>query len=157
MSRLGWLLLPVAVGGGVLWAQQPAVFEVSPSSLSFGSVSPGSTASQTFTIFPVSPGGLSFQIFSNNDAFSASPNSISQTGTQQTVTVTFSPKTTGAFTGQITVTGTSPSTTPSQRTVNVSGTGGASFTVSPTSLSFGSVLLNCASSQQQSFSVTPSS
>ncbi len=152
MRRL-WVFV-AAISAAISLRGQGPSFSVSPASLSFGNVVIGSPATQIFTIIPESSGGLSFFITSNNPAFFVSPSGIPQTTAQQTVSVTFTPSAATAYTGQISVLGAAPSGGSITRTVDVSGTGVAAFTVSPTSLSFGTVLLSCPSAQ--SILITPS-
>lgn len=147
-------------------SSQGCTFSVSPPSLFFGSVPVGGRASLGLTITPAQIiGSASYAITSSNPAFSASPANIPASTSAQNVTVTFSPNAVGNFAGNINIgSSCSGGLYSGSGNVPVSGTGVASFTVSPDPLDFGAVQLGCpstaglrvSSSSSLSFSISAS-
>jgi len=136
-------------------------FNVSPGSLNFGNVIAGNTLAQTFTITNTSTDAsntpISFTAAVSGTGFSVGPISPSSVppGSTATFTVTFAPASTTGYTGTLTVRGTTGNAQadPSPQTINLSGAGIGPFAVSPTSLSFGNILLGCSVSQN--FTIQP--
>jgi hypothetical protein len=124
---------------------------VTPTTLNFGSVPVGSSTSQAFTITNTGTAFLSGSIGESCSDFSVSPNLYFLVpGASVTVTVTFSPSSSGPKSCTI-------STGSACSNVTASGSGGPvtpTCSVSPTSLAFGSV--NLGSSATQSFVITNS-
>ena len=128
-----------------------AALSVEPSSLKFGNVPVGSSASQSVTI---ANGGASDVTVTQASTPAAGVNITGITlplvvaaGKQSTFNVAFSPKTPGALAGNISVM-TSASTSPS--TVSLSGTGTAAtsiLTLSTSSLNFGNVAIGGSGAQ----------
>jgi hypothetical protein len=126
---------------------------VLPGSLSFGNQLQGTTsAAQTVTlsntgtaalaISSITPGG-NFAISSNNCGSSLAQNSSCQ------VSITFTPQSTGALSGTLTITDNNKGVAGSTQTVSLSGTGTVPAAgVSPASLSFGNQLQGTTSPAQ---------
>jgi Pectate lyase superfamily protein/F5/8 type C domain/Abnormal spindle-like microcephaly-assoc'd, ASPM-SPD-2-Hydin len=136
-------------GGGTGPTGSPLT--ASPTSLSFGSVTTGSTsAAQTVTV--TNPGGIAASVSSVSVS---GPFSQTNTcggsiaaGASCTVSVKFAPTASGAASGTLSVASSAPS---SPLTVALTGTGvsgAAALTASPTSVSFGSVAVGSTSSAQ---------
>jgi Abnormal spindle-like microcephaly-assoc'd, ASPM-SPD-2-Hydin len=136
---------------------------VSSATLSFGNVTVNTATTQSLTLTstgtaPVTVSsaaitGTGFTIVSGNLPVTLNP---TQTVTLQ---VQFLPTATGSVSGQITIT--SDSSTGSTTVVTLGGTGTAALipqlTVSPTSLSFGSVTVNAAAAQSLTLTSTGTS
>ena len=118
---------------------------VSPTALSFGSVTPGFSSTQAFVVTNTGTGWLSGTITESCSEFSVSQNSFTLfPGASVSVSVTFSPLSTGSKSCTINVSGACSN-------VTCTGTGGPPPTptcnVSPTNLSFGSVTPGFSSTQ----------
>jgi len=117
---------------------------VTPTSLSFGTVTVGSPASLALTISNTGNSALSVTaLTSSNAVFTvtpAAPLSIAA-GASTQITVRFSPTAAGAQSGSLTIASNDP--TNSALTINLTGTGGATqapaIAVEPASLDFGNV------------------
>lgn len=133
-----------------------AGLSVTPTSASFGSVVTGGTNSQTIqlkntgsaslTVSQVAAAGSGFSVSGASVPLTLAPNQTS------TFNVQFAPTAAGAVNGSISIVSTAPN---SPAAVSLSGTGVAAtrtLSVSPGSLSFGSV--NNGSTAAQSFAVT---
>ena len=126
---------------------------VTPSSLSFGSVTVGQNSSLALAISNNGSAALTISsITSSNGAFAATspatPFTV-QPGGSTAVTVMFSPTAAGSQSGNLTISSNDPASP--QFTVAVSGTGTAaavpSITTSPSTLAFGSVTVGKPQSQ----------
>jgi hypothetical protein len=133
-----------------------AGLSVTPTSASFGSVVTGSTNSQTIQLKNSGTASLSIsQISATGSGFTVGGVTVPLTlapGATSTFNVQYAPTSAGAVTGSVTVVSNAPN---SPSTVSLSGTGVAAtytLSVSPGSLSFGSV--TDGSTASQSFSVT---
>jgi hypothetical protein len=133
-----------------------AGLSVTPSSASFGSVVTGSTNSQTFQVKNSGTAGLTVsQVAATGSGFSVSGVSTPFTlapGASSTFNVQYAPTAAGAVNGSVSIVSNAPN---SPATVSLSGTGVAAthtLSVSPGSLSFGSV--NDGSTASQGFTVT---
>jgi len=145
MKRLALLL--VAAAGG-LTAQ--TAFTVSTSSLSFGNILAGTTASRTFTIQTLATPSLRFNLASTNPTvFVVNPSTFEGApGPAATVTINFNPQLVGPQTGTINIVAFTPTgLLAGNASVVVSGAGGAAFSVSSAPLSFGTVLMGCSGAQ----------
>jgi hypothetical protein len=123
---------------------------VSPTSLTFGSITVGSSAPQAATLTNSGPDALTVsQANVTGTGFSISGLSLPLTvaaGQSATFTVTFAPNAAGSATASLSVVS---NATNSPATVSLSGTGaGLSLAASPASLSFGNVVLGSTSSPQ---------
>ena len=152
-SNGGYLLIS---GGGI---QQDTVtlsgtcvastLTVTPMSLDFGTVALGTSKSQSFTVMGTDLTENVTLTCSGSPYFSCSPTTITKSNATggAIVTVTYQPTTVGTHTATITITSGSLS-----KTVSITGTCVApTITVSPTSLSFGSIPIG--SSKQMRFTV----
>ncbi|MCL5022361.1 MAG: choice-of-anchor D domain-containing protein [Nitrospirae bacterium] len=127
------------------------VLSVSPTALSFGSQTVGTTsAAQTVTISNTGTGTLNVtSITSSSTDFKFSPSTISPIapGGSASLSVTFAPATTGAKSGTINITSDGGS-----GSVSATGTGAAQsapvLSVSPTTLSFGNQTVGTTSAAQ---------
>ncbi len=155
----------VAVSGNGIAAGK---LDVSPSSLSFGSVALGQSMAKTATL--TNSGKTNVVIMQDSvssSAFTVSGLTLPATlaaGQNATVTVTFAPKTVGGANGNVTLNGSvslttgaaagssNPQTKAISATLSVSGSGAgaAQLAASPSSLAFGNVLVGT----QQSATVT---
>jgi len=133
-----------------------AGLSVTPSSASFGSVVTGNTNSQTIQIKNSGTASLTVsQVAATGSGFSVSGTSVPLTlapGQTSTFNVQYAPTAAGAVNGSVSVVSNAPN---SPATVSLSGTGVAAtrtLSVSPGSLSFGSV--NDGSAASQSFAIT---
>src|SRR5437899_1904388 len=125
---------------------------ISPSALSFGNVSLGSSSTQTVTLInsgaasvTVSQASASGAGFSNNGL---TPPLTLPPGQSSTLTVRFAPQAAGRATGSLSVVSNAPH---SPSPIALSGTGVTStflLTASPTSLSFGNVTVGSNSAPQ---------
>ena len=124
-------------------SSSPAAISVSPASIAFGSVAMNGTVSQSITI--TNGGGSSLTVMQATapaGGFTASGASFPVTiapGQQSNLNIAFSPKTAGAFSGNVSVLS-DVSSTPS--TVSVTGTGVAATTLlnaNVNNLNFGNV------------------
>lgn len=130
-------------------ATGPATISVAPSTISFGSVAVGSTASQSVTI--ANGGGANLTVTQASAAAAgvtitgiSFPLTIAP-GSRSTLTVVFSPKAAGALSGNVSILS-DLSSSPS--TVSLSGTGIAAtalLTANTSSLSFGNVAVGTSS------------
>ena len=116
-----------------------------PSSISFGSVNIGSTATQQITVQSTGLRSLSIQSVVTGAPFSVSGPTLPLAlapGQTAVFSVSFSPATSGNFSGTLTFTSNASDST---LTVPLSGSGiassSATLTVSPNSIAFGSVLI----------------
>jgi Abnormal spindle-like microcephaly-assoc'd, ASPM-SPD-2-Hydin/Cep192 domain 4/HYDIN/CFA65/VesB-like, Ig-like domain len=133
---------------------------ITASSVSFGSVQVGSSSSKTATL--TNSGGSSVTVSQANltgSAFGMSGLSTPMTltaGQSFTFGVTFTPQAAGAASGSIAIVSDASGSSPS---VSLSGTGVAvgQFAVSPSSLSFGSVVVGANKSLTNTLSATGSS
>jgi Abnormal spindle-like microcephaly-assoc'd, ASPM-SPD-2-Hydin/Transmembrane protein 131-like N-terminal len=144
-------VLAAVTGTGV-----QAGLSVSPTSASFGSVVTGSTNSQTIQLKNTGTASLTVsQIAATGSGFSVSGASVPLAlapGQTSTFNVQFDPTAAGAVNGSVSIVSTAPN---SPATVSLSGTGVAAtrtLSVSPGSLSFGSI--NNGSTASQGFTVT---
>jgi hypothetical protein len=145
---------PAVVGGLTGTGQNgPASpFTFSPSTLSFGNVAVGSSSSKTVTIKNVSGGTLTINSVTGAGYYSVAPSGTTpcggsiNTNKSCTVTVTFSPGVVGSSIGGITLSDTSTSI--STQVQDQSGTGVLPVTLSPASVSFGTVKVGSASPVQ---------
>jgi ASPM-SPD-2-Hydin domain-containing protein/centrosomal CEP192-like protein/HYDIN/CFA65/VesB family protein len=133
-----------------------AGLSVTPSSASFGSVVTGNTNSQTIQLKNSGTASLTVsQVTATGSGFSVSGAGVPFTlapGAASTFNVQFAPTSAGAANGSVTIVSDAPN---SPAAVSLSGTGVAAtytLSVSPGSLSFGSV--TDGSSSSQSFSIT---
>ncbi len=150
MKRLASLLL---LAGPALFGQ--SAYNVSPTSIAYGdqTLNTAST-SRPFVVsvpfFPqTSSTNIDFAISTTNPAFTPSTTGfslLSGSGQSRTVNVTFTPNALGAATGAIRVAASIKSDPISTTDVQVSGNGIAGFTMQPTVLHFGDVLLGCSNS-----------
>src|SRR5215469_540355 len=130
-------------------------FSVTPGSLNLGSAPIGSTtAAQTVTL--TNPGQTAYSLTAVNVAgdFAETDNCVGSlgAGTTCSIHVTFTPTVRGAETGSLSVSGNFPGSSP---TVSLLGTGQLlQGTVSPTSLTFGSLPLYNGSTNQVTYSNT---
>lgn len=130
----------------------------SPSAVAFGSVTTGSHSSQTVTLKNTGSSNISIsQIAVSGSTFGASGISTPGTlagGQSASLTVTFTPTTTGAASGSVTIT--SNASDPSL-VVTLSGTGATAqpqLSVSPPTISFGNVAVGATGSQSVTLSNT---
>lgn len=127
----------VQVSGTGVSAAVPKL-SVSRSSLPFGNVTVGSTATETFTISNTGNAPLTINITSSNNVFFANYNRTIVAGGSQVITVAFSPTVAQTYSGQFNITSDGGSAT-----VSLSGTGVNAavpkLSVSPTSLNFGNI------------------
>jgi len=127
-------------------------WSVSPTSIPFGNVLVGASKMDSVTVTNTGTSALNISaVISNNARFTVSPSSgsIAPSGTQRFY-ITFSPTATGAQAGSIIFT---HDATGSPDTVSVTGTGVApGWSVSPTSIPFGNVLVGA--SKMDSVTVT---
>jgi hypothetical protein len=145
-------LLLLAVSS--LLAQTQSGYTVSPTSLTFpDQILNTASASRQFqvsvTFFPqTAPGpNLDFRISSSNPVFTTDTSGFSLrsgSGASHTVNVTFTPNTLGVVTGTIRVAVSVLGDPIGSTDVSVSGNGVAGFSVIPTLLRFGDVLLGCS-------------
>jgi len=125
----------------------------SPSSLSFGSVGYGTTSStQTVTLTNSGTGALNITSMALGGAAATSFNLSNgcgmsvAAGSSCKLTISMSPRTTGALSGSVTLT---DNASPTQQSIALSGTGVAPIaTLSPASLSFASTYVGVASATQ---------
>ena len=152
-SPVPTLSIPLA-GTGVT----PGALAVTP--VNFGSVQVGSTSSQTATL--TNTGGASVTVSQANltgTGFAMDGLSLPMTlaaGQSFTFSVTFAPQSAGSAGGSIALVSTAPGTPPS---ISLSGTGTAApqFSVSPGSLSFGSVVVGTSGSLSAKLGATVAS
>jgi ASPM-SPD-2-Hydin domain-containing protein/HYDIN/CFA65/VesB family protein/centrosomal CEP192-like protein len=144
-------VLAAVTGTGV-----QAGLSVTPSSASFGSVVTGSSNSQTIQLKNSGTASLTVsQVAATGSGFSVSGVSVPLTlasGASSTFNVQYAPTAAGAVNGSVSITSNAPN---SPAAVSLSGTGVAAtytLSVSPSSLSFGSV--NDGSTASQGFTVT---
>jgi hypothetical protein len=127
-------------------------FSVAPTSIAFGNVVVGMSKQDSVTVTNTGTSTLTISsVTSDNGEFSVTPTggSIPPAGSQKFY-ITFSPTNTGAESGNITFTHDAPG---SPHSVSVSGTGvQAGFSVDPTSVAFGNVVVGM--SKQDSVTVT---
>ncbi len=150
-SLLRLLLLPAA-GAGLL-AQSP--FTVSPTFIDFGNQPVGaSSAAQPFTVTysvfseTAPPPPLSFTVTPSPSVFSVDAGSFTlSNGSSRTVNARFTPTALGSVVGGITVTASSGTQVVGSFTLEVGGFGIPGFSVSPSPLSLGNVLLGCANTR----------
>jgi hypothetical protein len=139
------LSIPLS-GSGVASALQ---LSANPTSLSFGSLTTGTSASQTVTLTNAGNSSVSIsQVSASGAGFSvkgiALPLSLA-TGQSTTFSVTFSPASTGSLSGSVTLVS---SATNSPMAISLSGTGVQSqISVIPSSVSFGNVTVGVTNSQ----------
>jgi Abnormal spindle-like microcephaly-assoc'd, ASPM-SPD-2-Hydin/Transmembrane protein 131-like N-terminal len=146
----------VNVVAAVTGAGVQAGLSVTPSSVSFGSVVTGSTNSQTIqlknsgtaslTVSQVAATGSGFSVSGVSAPFTLAP------GASSTFNVQYAPTAAGAVNGSVSIVSNAPN---SPATLSLSGTGVAAtrtLSVSPGSLSFGSV--NDGSTASQGFTIT---
>ena len=138
--------LPVYLTGTGVGPALVPMIQVTPTTLTFGTVQDGQTQSLFLSIFNAGTASLTVNsITSSNSAFAVTAVTTPFTvaaGTSQLATIQFAPSSPGAQTGTITIASSDPAT-PSV-TVNVTGTGAGAITtpmigVTPTSLTFGTV------------------
>jgi len=165
MKRLASLLL---LAGSALFGQTTSAYNVSPTSLAFGDqILNTASVARSFQVSTLSvPSGpsigqafpnIDFTISSTNPVFTPSPTTFSipaGSGQSRTVSVTFAPNALGATSGAIRVTASVQGDPFSTTDVQVSGNGIARFTMQPTLLHFGDVLLGCSSSHNIQISTT---
>jgi len=152
----GAVWLGVAAAAGL-----QAQVSVTPTSLAFGTVAIGSTASRTFLVtqgdtqqpflnYTVTIAGASeYSVSAADAAFTLTLR------TSRTVTVTFAPAKTGAVTAIAVVSWSFQGQQLGSVPVELIGNGVAGYTVNVTSLSHGAVLLGCSASR--TFRITPTS
>jgi hypothetical protein len=140
-----------AVSGTPKISTGPATISVTPSSISFGSVAIGSTASHSVTILNGGGSNLTVtQASATAAGVTISGISLPLTivpGNQSTFTVVFSPKAAGALSGNVSILSDLSS---SPNTVSLSGTAIAAtvlLTASTSSLSFGNVAVGSNSTK----------
>ena len=130
----------------------PTTDTLSPASLTFGNQTPGTTsAAQTVTVTNTGTQNLLLGITADTN-FGETDNCGSKVppGAACSINVTFTPKVAGNLTGNLTV---RSNATGSPQTVALSGTGlGPAVTLSPASLTFGSLQVGTSSAPQ---TVTP--
>jgi len=141
---------PIAAGGmtgtGQNGPTSPLTF--SPASQSFGNVVINTSSSKTTTIKNVSASAVSITSISGSGYFTAAPGGNTpcgatlNAGASCTVTVTYTPLVLGSNIAGVTVVSNASITTEVQ---NVSGSGILAVTMSPTSLSFGTVSVGSTS------------
>ncbi len=139
------------VNGAV--AQPDPQLTVSPSSLSFGSLTVNTAATKTVTLTSSGSSALTVSAASiSGSGFSIVSGSLPATlnpGQSTSLTVQFKPTTTGTLSGQLTIS--SDSTTGGTSVVALGGTGAAAtspqLTLSAGSLAFGSVTVNTATTK----------
>lgn len=127
----------------------------SPSSISFGQVTVGNSSSQSLVLTNTSSGSETLNAFQlSGSGFAVSGATLPMTlnkGQSLTVTVTFSPSTTGIINGSLFISG-------PNLNVPLTGTGATSsagqLTVSPASLSFGNVDIGSSTTQPATLSAT---
>src|SRR2546425_733438 len=142
----------VGCASGVSPQVQQMQLVISPSALSFGNISVGSSSTQTVTLInsgaasvTVSQARVSGTGFSNNGL---TPPLTLPPGQSSTLTVRFTPQAAGRVTGSLSLVSNDPH---SPSTIALSGTGVTStflLTASPTSLSFGNVTVGSNSAPQ---------
>ncbi len=130
----------------------PGTLSISPSSLGFGKVATGSSASQTATVANGGGNPVHLSAIAANGDFSITGGTCTPTGTiatggSCTVTITFTPTTQNSENGTLTVTGDG---TPASAQAGLAGVGAAPANValSPGSLSFGTIVIGTASPSQ---------
>ena len=121
----------------------------SPTSLSFGSAAVGSSSAQTVTLTNSGTGSVTVSaLTATGTGFTASGLSLPATvaaGQSTTFSVTYAPTAAGSASGSVSVVSTA---TNSPATIALAGTGTTVLVaVSPTTLNFGSVMVNNTSSQ----------
>jgi hypothetical protein len=128
----------------------PAV-QLSPASLTFSNVSVGTTsAAQTVTLTNTGNATLTITsiVASTNFAQANTCGSSVLAGTNCTISVTFTPPSAGTFSGTVTLTD-NAANSPQQVTLTGTGVGGTpAVSLSPTSLTFATQVINTTSSQQ---------
>jgi P pilus assembly chaperone PapD len=139
------LVIPLS-GAGVAATLQ---LSVSPTSLSFGSVATGSTASQSATISNTGNSSVAIsQIGATGTGFSTSGIALPVTlaaGQSKSFSVTFTPASAGSLSGSVTVVS---NATNSPATITLSGAGiQPQISVIPSSISFGSVTVGVSNTQ----------
>jgi Abnormal spindle-like microcephaly-assoc'd, ASPM-SPD-2-Hydin/Transmembrane protein 131-like N-terminal/CARDB len=146
----------VNVVGAVTGTGVQAGLSVTPTSASFGSVVTGNSNSQTIQIKNIGTASLTVsQVAATGSGFSVSGVSVPLTlapGASSTFNVQYAPTAAGAVNGSVSIVSNAPN---SPAAVSLSGTGVAAtyaLSVSPGSLSFGSV--NNGSTALQGFTVT---
>jgi hypothetical protein len=145
---------PSAVGGMTGTGQNgtTAPFTFSPASLSFGNVAIGFTSAKTTTIKNASSGSLTINSVTGNGYYTVTPSGKTPcggalaSGKTCTVTVTFAPTNASSTIGGVTLSSTS--STVSTQIQDVTGTGVLPVTLSPASISFGTVKVGSSSAVQ---------
>jgi len=137
-----------AVGTAVSGATATAA----PSSLAFGAVVVNTTSGAqavTVSVPASSPSAVGIETITVPTGFTETDNCVDTTlqpGGSCTINLTFAPKTTGSFSGNLSVTDTAAN---SPQTVALTGTSvSGSFTAAPASLNFGTVVINTTSPPQ---------
>src|SRR5277367_1345325 len=140
---------PLVIGLSGSGTASQAQLTISPASVAFGSVSVGSTGSQTVTL--TNPGNAALtvsQAIPSGTGFSMSGASMPMTinaGGSASFTAKFSPTTVGSNTGGISIVSNAPG---SPATIALSGTGiEGQLGASPSSVNFGSVAVGSTGSQ----------
>ena len=126
-----------------------SVLNASPTSLNFGNVLVGGNSTQTVTLTNAGAGGITIsQVTPTGAAFSVGGITLPLTlggGQNTTFSVTFAPSATGSVTGSVSVVSTASN---SPTSLSLSGTGvSALLNASPSSLTFGDVVVNASSTR----------
>ena len=140
------------LANGTAWLSSTApisapVYSSSDASLNFGNVSVSGSSDETFTITNTAGGFLDLSsLSSDNDKFTVTPSSVSlSAGASQEFTATFAPTTHGSQSGTLTLTHNPNGATSS---ISLGGLGQqALLSANPTSMDFGNVQVNVASSE----------
>lgn len=99
---------------------------VTPSSLDFGTIAPGTTKSLNVSIHNTSTGALSYSFVTSPSLYATAPAALSvAAGQTGTAVVTFSPTSSGSFPGTVTIKATSGGSTNTVSTVTLAGSGTA--------------------------------
>ena len=145
---------PNPISGGFTGTGQngPASpFKFTPANLSFGNVALGTSSSETVTIKNNSGAAVTISSVTGSGPYTVTPSGSNPCGgnlnanSTCTVTATFSPLVTGTLIGGVTVSSTASVSTQVQ---NATGTGVLDVTLSPTSISFGTITVGSTSSVQ---------
>lgn len=124
------------------------LFTVSPASLSFANVAPGTTASQPVTLANAGTGTITISGVTHTASpspFAFNPPAILESGASTGGSVTFSPTSTGTFSDTLTINSNAPAVSINVSGSSVSAVATVILSASPTVLAFGETLLGASS------------
>ncbi len=148
IPALLWLL---SCYGALLYGQG-ASYSVDPTSIDFGEVTVGRSATAILSV-ATSLSGETVRITSDNTAFTVSPSTVTLAAEQSVdVTVRFAPSVGGSFNATLTVTNQDDVVI---RRIPVRGIGEALFTLNPTAINFEPLLLGSSATQTLVITVQP--